>query len=60
MQKYQPCLKITCETSGEVQQCTFPECRFIAVTSYQNSQVRLNLSCTWRAEFKLYLEGTLN
>lgn len=39
MQKYQPCLQVTCETTGATQSFYFPETKFIAVTAYQNSQV---------------------
>ena len=39
MQKYQPVLKVICETDGMTQCFRFPETTFIAVTAYQNHGV---------------------
>ena len=54
LQKYQPRLHIVEVTEegvedmsneAKTQTFTFPENQFIAVTAYQNTDVRLNLSC---------------
>jgi len=42
MQRYQPCLHITCQRDGVTQSYTFKETKFIAVTAYQNNRVTIN------------------
>lgn len=42
MQKYQPTVRLVCETNRLSQTFQFPETAFIAVTAYQNSKVYIN------------------
>lgn len=46
MQKYQPTVKIVCESDEYKHMSssfTFPETAFIGVTAYQNSRVRVQM-----------------